>query len=538
MLRRVMISDDPVSMAWIVVTRHRMRIAASNSVFPADCNSNLEECFMKGRGTPIPRVVIAAALLVLLSGCQRAPEPPTADSAKAVVDTTPGKYSREELAQRTVRRRATEAIIWGIPAVNYDLMRQAMLTRTAGKVGQIIYWGKPLDWHNQTLTPNPDTLYFMGFFSLAEGPMVAEIPPADTGALNFNIVTVWQQPLEDAGALGVDKGAGVKLLLVPPGYDKPIPKGYNVLRPDTLGVYFLYRSNLKSHDDADVAASVAYGKRVKVYPLSQASTPPETVFTDVQGIDFDSTIRYDASFFDNLNRIVQEEPWLGRDRAFIDTLKSLGIEKGKPFNPDAATKKTFDEAALEARAWLDDKYDAGWAVMFEGTHWRAAAPASLVKAAQSEFADPNEYPIDTRGLTYSFAYIGLKRLGVGQFYLIAIADKNGNSMDGAKNYRLHVPPNVPVEQYWSVTVYDRETHALVKNMAHASRASNNTSLQKNDDGSVDLYFGPSAPAGKESNWVPTDPKREFELMFRLYGPKKELFDKIWTLPDAELQARS
>jgi len=168
--------------------------------------------------------------------------------------------------------------------------------------------------------------------------------------------------------------------------------------------------------------------------------------------------------------------------------------------------------------------------MFEGTHWRAAAPASLVKAAQAEFADPNEYPIDVRGLTYSFAYIGLKRLGVGQFYLIAVADKDGNSMDDSKSYRLHVPPNVPVEQYWSVTVYDRETHALVKNMVQASRESNNTSLQKNADGSVDIYFGPSAPAGKESNWV-----REFELMFRLYGPKKELFDKLWTLPDAEMR---
>ena len=494
---------------------------------------------MKSGGAPISVVAIAVALLFSLTGCQRASEPPGANAPKPVAASASDKYSREQLAERTVRRRAVEAVIWGIPAVNYDLMRQEMLSKTAGKVGQIIYWGKPLDWHNQTLTPNPDTLYFMGFLNLAEsGPMVAEIPPADTGALNFNIVTVWQQPLEDAGALGVDKGAGVKLLVVPPGYEKPTPKGYNVLRPDTSGVYFLYRSNLKSHDDADVAASVAYGKRVKVYPLSQAGKPPVTVFTDVQGIDFDSTIRYDASFFDNLNRVVQEQPWLGRDRAFIDTLKSLGIEKGKSFSPDAATKKIFDDAALEARAWLDDKYDAGWAVMFEGTHWRAAAPAPLVKAAQSEFADPNEYPIDIRGLTYSFAYIGLKRLGVGQFYLIAIADKGGNSMDGAKHYRLHVPPNVPVEQYWSVTVYDRETHALVKNMPQASRASNNTSLQKNDDGSVDIYFGPSAPAGKESNWVPTDPKREFELMFRLYGPTKALFDKLWTLPDVELEGRS
>ena len=92
---------------------------------------------------------------------------------------------------------------------------------------------------------------------------------------------------------------------------------------------------------------------------------------------------------------------------------------------------------------------------------------------------------------------------------------------------------MPVEQYWSLTAYDRETHALIKNVDRASRASNNAEVQKNADGSVDIYFGPKAPAGKESNWIPTDPAAEFELMFRLYGPTKALFDKAWKLPDVE-----
>jgi hypothetical protein len=77
---------------------------------------------------------------------------------------------------------------------------------------------------------------------------------------------------------------------------------------------------------------------------------------------------------------------------------------------------------------------------------------------------------------------------------------------------------VPVEQYWSLTVYDFETHALVKNVNRASRASNGAEVKKNADGSVDLYIGPKAPAGQESNWIPTDPARKFEFMFRLYGP--------------------
>lgn len=444
--------------------------------------------------------------------------------------------STDDLAHRTIERRAVEAVIWGMPAVNYDLMLQTMLNKTKGKVGEFIYWGRPLDWHNQTLTPNPDTLYFMAFFNTKEGPIVLEVPPANGGALNGNIVTGWQMPLEDAGLLGVDKGAGEKFLLLPPGYANPIPQGYSPLRSDTFGGYLLLRSNLKSHNAADVAASVAYGKRAKLYLLSQANNPPPTVFTDVQDVDFDSTIRYDATFFDSLNRFVQGEPWLDRDRLIIDQLKSLGIEKGKPFNPDAKTRGLLGTAAREAQAWLDAKYDAGWPVFFEGGQWRAAAPPEVVKAAQEGYADLNAYPSDLRGMTYSFAYIGIKRLGAGQFYLVGIKDKDGDSFDGGKTYRLHVPPNVPVQQYWSVTAYDRETHALIKGVNRASRASNNAEVQRNADGSVDIYFGSKAPAGKESNWVPTDPKRNFEMIFRLYAPKKELFDKVWVLPDVEKMA--
>ena len=158
--------------------------------------------------------------------------------------------------------------------------------------------------------------------------MVLDLPPGDpNGSFNANIVTVWQMPLEDAGLLGVDQGKGGKFLILPPGYKDKAPDGYYTLRSDTFGGYMLFRANFKSHSDADVQAAIAYGKRMKVYPLSQAANPPPTVFVDVKDDDFDSTIRYDASFFENLSRIVQEEPWIDRDRAMIDQLKSLGIEK-------------------------------------------------------------------------------------------------------------------------------------------------------------------------------------------------------------------
>jgi hypothetical protein len=442
--------------------------------------------------------------------------------------------SADELTRRALQRRGVEAVIWGMPAVNYDLMRQEMFAKTKGKENEILYWSRPLDWKNQTLTPNPDAIYFMAFFNTKDaGPVVLEIPPADGGSLAANIDNVWQMPLEDAGPEGADKGKGGKYLILPPGYKEKPPEGYIVLLSDTFGGYALLRSNLVSHSDADVAKAVAYGKRVKVYPLSQAANPPETRFTDANGVLFDSTIRYDASFFENLNRIVQSEPWIARDRAMIDQLRSLGIEKGKPFNPDSKTTELLNAAAAEAKACLEQRYDAGLPPFWPGSRWGAPAFPEFIEATQSGYANPDKYPVDVRGLTYTYGFIGIKRLGTAQTYLMAIKDKDGHAFDGGKTYRLSVPPSAPVKQYWSATVYDRATHALVRGMLRASRASNSSEVQKNADGSVDIYFGPAAPAGKESNWVPTKPGGQFEVLFRLYGPEKALFDKTWKLPDIE-----
>ncbi len=434
---------------------------------------------------------------------------------------------------REIERKAAQAVVWGIPAVNYDLMRQEMLARTPGKVGQVIYWGHPLDWKNQTLTPNPDALYFMVFFTTKDGPVVLDLPPAeDKASFNGNIVTAWQLPLEDAGLLGYDKGKGGKFVVLPPGYKEKLPDGYIPLQAEVYGGYMLFRSNLRSHADADVQASIDYGKKLKVYPLSAAANPPETVFSDVKDVLFDSTIKWDASFFDNLNRVVQEEPWIVRDRVMIDELKTLGIEKGKPFAPDRHTQSLLTKGIREAQALLEAKYDAGLPPFFTATsRWTYPAYPDLIKAAQADFNEPDAYPVDHRGVAYSYAYIGIKRLGAGQFYSISIRDKDGHAFDGGKTYRLNVPANVPVQQYWSVTAYDRKTHALIKNVARASRSSQIPDLVKNDDGSVDLYFGPKAPKGKDANWVPTDPKRGFELMFRAYGPTPEFFDKKWILSD-------
>jgi hypothetical protein len=455
--------------------------------------------------------------------------------ALAAAATAGAQTNSADLAQRAIQRRAVEAVIWGMPAVNYDLMLQEMLTKTDGKVNQIVYWGRPLDWHNQTLTPNPDAIYFMAFFNTEDvGPVVIEIPPGDAkGSLNGNIVTVWQTSLEDVGLLGLDKGAGGKFLILPPGYSGEVPQGYTPLQSDTYGGYALLRSSMKSHNAEDVAASIAYGKRVKIYPLSAAANPPATVFTDAKDVEYDSTIRYDLSFFRSLDRIVQSEPWIERDRAMIDQLRSIGLEKGKPFAPDAATQAVLADAIGEAKALLEERYDTGFPPFWEGSHWTLPALPEAIEGQGTTYAKHDSYAIDARGVAYTYAYIAIKHLGAGQFYLISIRDRDGKPYDGGKTYRLTVPPDAPVEQYWSATAYDRQTHALIKNVPRASRSSQVPEMQKNAGGSVDIFFGPEAPVGKESNWVPTDANRGFEVMFRLYAPTKVLFDKTWKLPDIE-----
>jgi len=441
----------------------------------------------------------------------------------------------DQVAERALNRRAIEAVIWGMPAVNAQLMFDAA-KKAGGDFNQIIYWSRPLTWKNQTLTPNPNTIYVFPIYNTKDvGPMVLEIPPADSeNSITGSVDDGWQTAIEDVGPAGVDKGKGGKYLILPPGYKEKVPDGYIALPSSTYTGFALLRSNLKSSSEADVAKAVAYGKRVKFYPLSQASNPPETKFVDAINVLFDSTIPYDVRFYEALDRFMQREPWIDRDRVMIDQLRTIGIEKGKPFKPDEKTKQVLNDAVREAHAWLDDHYELLLATPYnEGTRWAMPASPVVLKGLMTDYADPNAYPVDGRGVTYSYAFFSPKHLGEGQFYLMNIADKDGKPLDGGSTYRLHVPANAPVKLYWSATVYDRATHTFIREMPKLACSSLTAGLTKNADGSVDAYFGPQAPAGKEANWVPTKSGGGFEVLFRFYGPEKPLFDKTWKLGDIE-----
>lgn len=202
--------------------------------------------------------------------CDFTTAPATADHT-GLVPTAPPSAASNAIASA----RAVEAVIWGMPAVNLQRMYEAFVDTVGGHVNEILYWSRLLDWHNQTLTPNPDTVYFMPFFDTTDGPVVLEIPAAGTGSITGSLMDAWQCALEDVGPAGTDQGNGGRYLILPPCYAGPVPEEYLVLRSDTFRGYGLCRSNVASSSDADVAAAVSYGRQLKLYRLADAKAPTD-----------------------------------------------------------------------------------------------------------------------------------------------------------------------------------------------------------------------------------------------------------------------
>ena len=449
--------------------------------------------------------------------------------AQQPVASPPGMLARD-----IVERRAIEAMIWGMPAVNLDLMYQAMLRETPARANQMLYWSRLLDWKNQTLTPNTDVIYLTPYFDTRDvGPVVLEIPPADDGVINGTIMDAWQMPLEDVGPAGVDAGKGGKYVVLPPGYAEKVPDGYIALPSLTYKGYALLRSILRSGSDADLAKAVEYGRRIKIYPLSQAANPPPTTYVDADGVLYDATIPYDVRFFESLDRDRAGRAVAGArprdDRHAPDDRHREGQALRAGCRDAQGAGRGRGAGTRVARCLVRRHLRDPWA---EGSRWAFPASPAFVKAVQSHYADPNVYPIDDRGVLFTFIFFTPKRLGEGQFYLMLIDDKAGAPFDGARPIastcrRMRRSP---------VLVGDGlrpRTHALIREVPHAGRSSQSPGLQTNADGSVDLYFGPKAPAGKEANWTPTRADGKFEVLFRFYGPEPALFDKTWVLPDIE-----
>ncbi len=424
-------------------------------------------------------------------------------------------------------QRACQAYIWSIPLVSMAEWQRAHEVTFGAKSGDVVVYNNYLAKLG-IITANATTPYIVSFFNLAEtGPMVVEMP---AGAAAGFADDIWQRPLVDMGQTGPDKGKGGKYIIVGPGQEANIPEGAYRADSPTMNVFWGFRAL-----DKDPAKADALLKALKIYPLTKTGNPPVTRIVDINGKRWSSTSPRGLEYWKHLHAIIEREPVHERDRFFMAMLKPLGIEKGKPFEPDEHQSKLLTEAALvgEAMAKANDfekRLDAAYYA--EGTHWHFALV--IEPSQRAEFYDQ----LDGRAAWFYEAVttssgMVTKTPGVGQVYLGTYKDKDGDWLDGAKSYRLRVPANAPVSQFWSMTVYDVSSRCLIDNPTQQADRSSRMELQKNDDGSIDLYVGPKAPKGKESNWVETVPGRSWFSYFRLYGPEQSHFDRTWILKDFE-----
>jgi hypothetical protein len=427
-------------------------------------------------------------------------------------------------------QRGVQAFLNTMPAAGLYATRKGF--GTIGPANQtVIMFESLMDSKSLVLTANTETIYNLVWLDSKNGPLVIEIPPNVLGMMD----DFWQRPVVDVGRVGPDKGKGGKYLLLPPGYKGEVPEGYFVVPSPTFGNFFFFRGFLVDGDLKPALDSIK--KHTRVYPLAQTASPPVMKFLDASGLAFDSIHSRDFSFFEEVKQVVQEEPVEAMDSETLGLLASIGIQKGKPFAPDARMRKILIEAAAVGNATAralsysprDARYhlypNSGWVNPFISGH---------------HFLNEGARNLDARTFYY-FLALGIspaqsiKMVGAGSQYTVAFGEPNGNPFDGGKTYKLHLPPNVPAKDFWSLVLYDLQTRSMLQtDMRFPSISSQKKGVVVNPDTSVDVYFGPKAPKGKESNWLQTVPGKGWFTILRLYGPLEPWFDKTWKPGEFEM----
>jgi hypothetical protein len=446
------------------------------------------------------------------------------------------KPSVSDLDAQVAYQRAFEAVVWAMPASAIYRLRIGFLEVPGGGDNVVIAYSAPLTQAAEVITGNTTTPYIGVASDLRAGPVVMELPAAtDKASLYGQITDAWQVTLADVGPAGQDKGKGGKYLLLPPGYSQPIPEGYFPIQSTSFRVLSAFRS--VAGPNATDADAYAYSKTLKIYPLSEAADPKPTRFVDPMTQPLRTLPFYDLRALQDIHDIISVEPVLPQDKVMMGMLATIGIEKGKPFDPPARLKPAMERGVKDAYFYMQQltaKMQAS-NLYWPDRRWSFVMVPDAKRGF--EFVTSEAVQVDRRAAAWTFFTFYPKVLSeqVGTVYLAPMADASGKPLQAGKMYRLRVPKDVPARQFWSLTMYDNATWNFIANPLKRNGLS---SLQKdamkvNADGSVDLYFGPKAPAGYESNWLPTMGKKPY-VWFRLYAPGDAFWNKSFKLPDVEL----
>jgi hypothetical protein len=503
---------------------------------------------MKLAYTGVAAILAASACGPAPTGSAPAPAlstPPGVAASADKVETRLGALSFErgyptaetarKLFDEIDYQRAVQAYLWAYPAVSFESIRVATERDFNGGLNAMFIADKFADAKSIFLTANDTTIYAYTNVDLGKsGPIVVDVPP---GRIVGLIDDFWQRSLADVGLPGPYGDKGGKFLMLPPGYKGDVPKdGYQVLQGTMNNYNIMVRGIVTGMHDAAAAAETV--KKLQVYPWSERSKPKATTYASFSGRNIDTLPPAGIEYWARLSTVVNNNPVHERDRFFMAMLKPLGIEKGKPFSPDARQRTILEDAARIGDAmgrtmlFEGDQRIAG-ANAFSGTNWNWVV---LNRADQEteHYSQLDERLHYTYGAIYTSPNIGSKKPGPGSEYVQAFKDKDGNHLDGGKSYRLRVPANVPAGAFWSLTLYDTTIRSQVVNTSGDAARSSYDKLKTNADGSIDFYFGPKAPAGEEANWIETVPGKGFYPMFRFYTPMPGVFDGTWKLPDVEV----
>jgi hypothetical protein len=449
------------------------------------------------------------------------------------VDGVPDKATVEKIYENLDFLHGVQAFLSGIQIASMHGLRKGVLEFGPPNTTAVI-WEDLMDSKTLWLTPNTTSVYMVSWLEMTDEPWVIETPPDVLGIIDDH----WFKYVGDFGRLGPDKSKGGKFLMLPPGYEGDVPDGYFVMRTNTYGNWVIWRG---FQVDGSTKPAVDSTKSIfRMYPLSKKDNPPKMNFVNASG-KFNNTIhRMDYGIWEEINAVVQAEPSVGQNPEILGALASIGIKKGQPFNPDARMKKTLTEAAavgaVTVRTIMSQPRDEGF-YLFPG---KSEVWTNPFVGGSHEFIVDGAQLLDARAAFHFFATgitpaMAAKIIGKGSKYAAAYLDADGNPYDGNKTYKVNIPANVPAKDFWSFTLYDNQTRAMLQTDQQFPGIDNNKpGMTQNADGSYDVYFGPKAPSGQDNNWIQTVPGKGWNTLFRLYGPLDPWFDKTWRPGDIEL----